>query len=193
MNRDIYGTLKGVVFAALVALATGACTSGSRSGSDEASRVQTSQPAAAADTQSALGSAEPTSAAQHHLPPPGKAWVIFGKDTVRAEVARTEAQREKGLMYRDSVPAGTGMLFVFDQMGPQSFWMEHTYVDLDIAFMDASYRVVDIQQMKKHTTSPHQSAAPAMFALEVPEGWFEAHGIHVGSVPKVEFGPELMG
>ena len=43
----------------------------------------------------------------------GKAWVVFGTDTVLAEVASLPEQRERGLMNRDSVPDGTGMLFVF--------------------------------------------------------------------------------
>ncbi|MGD2070286.1 MAG: DUF192 domain-containing protein, partial [Gemmatimonadota bacterium] len=68
------------------------------------------------------GSGSPTS------PLPGNAWVIFGADTVVAEVARTAEERSRGLMYRDDVPDGTGMLFVFDRPDVQSFWMENTYV-----------------------------------------------------------------
>ena len=65
---------------------------------------------------------------------------------------------------------------------------QNTYVPLDIAFMDPSYRVVDIQQMAPLTTEPHESAAPAMFALEVPQGWFAEHGVQVGAVARVVFG-----
>src|SRR5690606_8934481 len=56
-------------------------------------------------------------------PGPGYAWVIFGADTVVAEVAATAAERERGLMYREAVPDGTGMLFVFEDNRERAFWM----------------------------------------------------------------------
>ncbi len=108
------------------------------------------------------------------------ALVVFGSDTVRAEVANTPALRSRGLMYRDAVPEGTGMLFVFDTEGERSFWMQNTYVALDLAFIDADFRVVDIQQMEPETTDIHDGARPAMFALEVRQGWFAEKGIAVG-------------
>ncbi len=121
-------------------------------------------------------------------PEPGRAWVIFGADTVAAEVAGTPDQRSEGLMYRQEVPDGTGMLFIFEDNQVRSFWMQNTYVALDIAFLDASFAVVDIQQMEPLTTDPHESAAPAMFALEVRRGWFAERGIAVGARPEVVFG-----
>ena len=78
-------------------------------------------------------------------PPAATALVIFGSDTVRAEVASTAAARGQGLMYRDAVPEGTGMLFVFDREALRSFWMQNTYVALDVAFIDANFTIVDIQ------------------------------------------------
>ena len=121
-------------------------------------------------------------------PPAGHAWVIFGADTVVAEVASTPDQRAEGLMYRESVPDGTGMLFVFEDNTLRSFWMQNTYVALDIAFLDPSFRVVDIQQMEPLTTDPHESAAPAMFALEVRKGWFAEKGIVAGASAEIVFG-----
>lgn len=122
------------------------------------------------------------------LPPRGMAWVIFGSDTVRAEVARTPEQRARGLMYRDELPEGTGMLFVFEDLAPRSFWMRNTYIPLDIAFLDTDRRIVDIQQMQPLDERFTDSAAPAMFALEVPQGWFARKGIGVGAVAVFVFG-----
>lgn len=133
-------------------------------------------------------SGAPTTHAQVRRPPPGRAWVIFGPDTVIAEVARTPDERAEGLMYRESLPEGTGMLFVFQDVAIRSFWMQNTYVPLDIAFLDASFTLVDIQQMEPQTTDPHESRAPAMFALEVPQGWFAEHRIGTGVKPEVIFG-----
>ncbi len=113
-------------------------------------------------------------------PDAATALVIFENDTVRAEVANTSATRSRGLMYRDAVPDGTGMLFVFDREAQRSFWMQNTFVALDVAFIDRNFRIVDIQQMEPETTDVHDGAKPAMFALEVRQGWFAEHGIEVG-------------
>ncbi len=121
-------------------------------------------------------------------PAAGHAWVIFGADTVVAEVAATADQRADGLMYRQEVPDGTGMLFVFQDNEVRAFWMANTYVPLDIAYMDPSYRIVDIVPMEPLVTDTYPSSAPAMFALEVRQGWFAEQGIGVGDQAEVVFG-----
>jgi len=122
------------------------------------------------------------------LPPAGHAWVIFGADTVLAEVARTSEERAEGLMYREEVPEGTGMLFVFPDSQVRSFWMANTYVALDIAYMDPSFRVVDIVAMEPLVTTTYPSAAPAMYGLEVKQGWFREHDVRVGAQANIVFG-----
>lgn len=134
------------------------------------------------------GQERPTGAARGPVLPNGSAWVIFGADTVVAELANTSALRQRGLMYRDDVPAGTGMLFVFTDSEVRSFWMQNTYVSLDIAFMDTELRVVDIQQMEARTEDFHESRAPAMYALEVQKGWFAAHNIQIGAQARLVTG-----
>ena len=121
-------------------------------------------------------------------PPAGHAWVIFGPDTIVAEVAATSEERSEGLMYRDEVPEGTGMLFVFQDSQVRSFWMANTYVPLDIAYMNSSYAIVDIIAMEPLVTESYPSSAPAMFALEVRQGWFEEQGIGVGATAEIVFG-----
>ena len=106
-----------------------------------------------------------------------------------AEVARTAQQRQQGLMYREELPEGTGMLFVFDRVEIRSFWMQNTYIALDIAFIDQDQRIVDIQAMEPQSSDLHESPAPALFALEVPQGWFAARGIGVGAAAEIVFGP----
>jgi uncharacterized membrane protein (UPF0127 family) len=118
----------------------------------------------------------------------GTALVIFGSDTIRAEVARTAAQRQEGLMYREVVPEGTGMLFVFDRAAVQSIWMKDTFVALDVAFLDASYRIVSIEALEPLDETIKDSAGPALFALEVRQGWFAENGIAPGAQARIEFG-----
>lgn len=146
-------------------------------------------PGAAADS---VGGAEPQErggavAPAGARPPLERAWVIFGADTVVAELAKTDAERSRGLMFRDNLPDGTGMLFVFPDVRERSFWMRETYIPLDVAFMDSNFTVVDIQSMEPESTEAHTSAHPAAYALEVPQGWFAARGIEVGAVAEVVF------
>ena len=142
---------------------------------------------AEADTPVERAASRETSGART-MPPAGYAWVIFGADTVLAEVAATVDERQQGLMYRDDVPDGTGMLFVFQDNQPRAFWMANTYVPLDIAYMNPSYRIVDIIAMEPLVTESYPSSQPSMFALEVRQGWFEEQGIGVGATADIVFG-----
>ena len=100
---------------------------------------------------------------------------------VTAEVAGTDAARATGLMHRRMLPENRGMLFVFPQAAPQSFWMMNTYVPLSIAFIDEGGTIINIADMKPLTTDPHPSAKPAKYALEVNQGWFAKRGIKAGA------------
>jgi len=140
----------------------------------------------AGEAPGALLAEQPPGATQG--PPAGHAWVIFGGDTVVAEVAASAEERSEGLMYREEVPDGTGMLFVFPDNAVRSFWMANTYVPLDIAYLDPSYRVVDIQQMQPLVTDSYVSSAPAMYGLEVRQGWFGENEIDVGAQAEIVFG-----
>lgn len=140
------------------------------------------------DAQARVSGTPERSVSDARAPAAGHAWVIFGADTVVAEVAATADQRADGLMYREEVPDGTGMLFVFQDNEVRAFWMANTYVPLDIAYMDPSYRIVDIVPMEPLVTDTYPSSAPAMFALEVRQGWFAEQGIGVGDQAEVVFG-----
>ena len=91
-------------------------------------------------------------------------------------------------MYRSEVADGTGMLFVFPDAQERSFWMSNTYVSLDVAFMDENLRITAIQQMEAESTEYHDSPGPMMYGLEVPKGWFAAHGVRVGDQAKLVLG-----
>src|SRR5207247_805641 len=68
-------------------------------------------------------------------PPPGGVVVRFGSHAVSAELAVTEPQRERGLMFRRHVGSGAGMLFLMAHSERTGFWMKNTLVPLSIAYM----------------------------------------------------------
>ena len=110
-----------------------------------------------------------------------------GIHNINAEVAATPEQREIGLMFRTSMPAGDGMLFVFERPSKQCFWMRNTLIPLSVAFLGDDGSVVNIEDMKPRTLDSHCSTQPVRFVLEMNEGWFAKRGIRAGS--RVRGGP----
>jgi uncharacterized membrane protein (UPF0127 family) len=101
--------------------------------------------------------------------------------TINVEIARTDAQRAQGLMFRKTVPDGTGMLFIFERDQILSFWMKNTGVPLSIAFISYDGRIVEIRNMEPLSRMPIQSSRSVRYALEVPQGWFDRVGVTIGS------------
>lgn len=90
-----------------------------------------------------------------------------------------------GLSGRQSLE-GRGMLFYYpDGKGTAGFWMKNTHINLDIAFVDASMKVIAVFQMQADTETVHRPSAPYLAAIEAHEGYYAAVGIGVGA--RVEF------
>jgi uncharacterized protein len=99
------------------------------------------------------------------------------------KLAATPEHRRHGLMEVPELPAGTGMLFTFDDDRTGGFWMKDTLVPLDIAFADADGTIVAILAMDPCEEDPCEVYEPGVAyraALEVPQGWFAAEDIEVG-------------
>jgi uncharacterized membrane protein (UPF0127 family) len=103
-----------------------------------------------------------------------------GIHNIDAQLAQTPEQRQIGLMFRASMPANEGMLFAFDRPDPQCFWMKNTLIPLDIAFVEDSGAIVNIEQMKPQTLGQHCSQKPVRYVLEMNDGWFAKRGIKPG-------------
>jgi len=107
-----------------------------------------------------------------------------GGQTVRADVAATDAARETGLMHREKMGRNEGMLFVFSYVGYHSMWMRNTPLPLSVAFMDEAGRILSIHDMEPFSESIHQAAGPARYALEMHKGWFAQHKVKIGDAVK---------
>ena len=100
---------------------------------------------------------------------------------MKVEPATTDAQRAYGLMYRDRLDEDWGMIFIWPDEEPRSFWMKNTKVPLSIAFIGSDRIVRNIQDMEPMTQDSHESGVAVQFALEVNRGWFARNGIKPGS------------
>lgn len=112
--------------------------------------------------------------------------IKVGGKSLKVEIAKTMSQRSQGLMFRKDFAAAEGMLFIFEQEQVLSFWMKNTFLDLSIGFFDRNKKLVDVQDMSavksemEMNLPNYTSKSPALYALEVPKGWFEKHKIKIG-------------
>lgn len=101
---------------------------------------------------------------------------------VRVEIAATAGERQLGLMYRTEMAEDAGMLFLFPRTGTGGFWMRNTLIPLDIAYIGADLKVVDIKHGVPLDETALTPSAPYLYVLEVNGGWFERHGMGPGAV-----------
>jgi uncharacterized membrane protein (UPF0127 family) len=114
-----------------------------------------------------------------------------GGQTIQAEVAATDATRQKGLMFREKMARNEGMLFIFNELAYHAMWMRNTPLPLAVAYMDDAGKIVSIHEMEPHTETTHQAAGPVRYALEMNRGWFAANKIKVGdSIKGLEKAPK---
>lgn len=113
--------------------------------------------------------------------------VTIEKHKIKVEIADTDERHQLGLMFRSKLDADAGMLFIFQNEAPRSFWMKNTFIPLDIGFFDRNKVLIDIQTMEPTASMMEEnppsyfSAGPAQFALEVRKEWFKNNKIKVGA------------
>ncbi len=111
---------------------------------------------------------------------PDRVTIKIGGETLSVEIAATPDAREKGLMYRKELAPNTGMLFVYPDEKIRHFYMKNTYIPLDIAFIDKTGVIVDMQQMNPLDETIIRSKEKARYALEANRGFFRRIGVEVG-------------
>lgn len=118
----------------------------------------------------------------------GNDWVELAGERYQVEIAADDATRARGLMFRDTLPDGTGMLFIHDREEPQAYWMKNTRIPLDILYFDNALKLVSQQRnvppcSAGNACPSYPSQRPARYVLELNAG--EAERL------KLENGTEL--
>lgn len=103
------------------------------------------------------------------------AWVELRGERYVVEIADDDASRAQGLMFRDRLAPGHGMLFIHDVEEVQAFWMKNTRIALDILYFDAQLRLVSMSERTPPCSAGdrcpvYPSSGPALYTLEIGAG-----------------------
>lgn len=103
------------------------------------------------------------------------------------EIAADDARRQRGLMFRKSVGAQEGMVFVFPEDDDHSFWMKNTLIPLDMVFVSSDWRVVGVLEDVPPLSEVSRSVGtPSRYVLEFAAGTMKREGIRAGARVKLE-------
>ena len=121
-------------------------------------------------------------------------WVEVGGERFQVEVADDDAERARGLMFRDALPEDRGMLFIHDAEEPQAYWMKNTKIALDILYFDNGRKLVsqqrDVPPCSLGDGCPsYPSNAPARYVLELNAG--EAARLKLQDGAELILGPSI--
>jgi uncharacterized membrane protein (UPF0127 family) len=100
--------------------------------------------------------------------------IAVGSTRFQVELARTPQERRRGLMFREQLPEGHGMLFVQPEPAPARFWMKNTYIPLDLLYFDDSGELLEIMADVPPCTTPlcptYDVSVPVKYILEINAG-----------------------
>lgn len=119
-------------------------------------------------------------------------WVELAGERYYVEVADDPDERARGLMFRDRLEPGRGMLFIHEREEPLAYWMKNTKIPLDILYFDAQLRLVAQQRAVPPCTlgdrcPSYPSQAPARYVLELNAG--EAARLGLANGMQLRLGP----
>ncbi len=121
-------------------------------------------------------------------------WVELGGQRYTIEVADDDAERARGLMFREEMASDRGMLFIHERQEPLAYWMKNTKIPLDILYFDSGRKLVSQQRDVPPCSlgdgcPPYPSTAPARYVLELNAGQAAKLGLKDGAT--LTFGPGL--
>lgn len=107
------------------------------------------------------------------------------------ELASTQQEMSRGLMFREHLDENRGMLFLFDSEQPLGFWMKNTLIALDIIFIDEDFKIISahkrVPPCRRDPCPVYGSGEPAKFVVEVNAGFVERYGISEGGRVEIKF------
>lgn len=112
--------------------------------------------------------------------------VYFEDHSFSVEIADTPEERRRGLMFREQLGENEGMLFVYEEESPRSFWMKNTLIPLDIIFLDSEMRIINIEKANPEPNTSDENLAsyrserPAQYVLEINQNRSEEIGLEKG-------------
>lgn len=124
----------------------------------------------------------------------GGQWVELKGQRFTVEVADDHEERNRGLMFRDKLSTGHGMLFVHETQQPLAYWMKNTRIPLDIFYFDAERKLVSVSRGVPPCSlgdrcPPYPSSGPALYVLELNAG--QANALQVAPGDEIRFGPGI--
>jgi uncharacterized membrane protein (UPF0127 family) len=107
------------------------------------------------------------------------------------EIADDPEERAQGLMFRRDLPMDAGMLFLWSEAAPRTFWMKNTPLSLDMLFIAEDGRICGlIERAEPMTLDPRPSGCDAIAVLEIHGGLAERYGVEIGArLRHPAFGP----
>ncbi|MCH2133606.1 MAG: DUF192 domain-containing protein [Phycisphaerales bacterium] len=132
--------------------------------------------------------------------PPTHTDLSFGGEAWNMELAIGEAAIERGLMGREMIPPGTGMIFLFEDNRVHQFWMGHCLTDMDLVFVDGLGRITAVHEMVAEAPqepgesefayhqrlAQYSSVFPVRVALEFPTGTIKRLGLAPGQATPLD-------
>src|SRR3989344_9084142 len=109
--------------------------------------------------------------------------VCFSEKCFNVELAQTEEEQAKGLMFREHLAQDRGMLFIFKNSGRHSFWMKNTLIPLDVIWINSDLKIVDIKTLEPCAESLCESYTPAensLYVLEINKDLAQLNNFSLG-------------
>ena len=103
--------------------------------------------------------------------------ISIEKENLCVELAISQREKSKGLMYRKDLSNTDGMLFIWKNEDKRCMWMKNTYIPLDLGFFREDLTLIEVRDLSPRSLESVCSSEPAKYALELPKGWFSSHNI----------------
>ena len=103
--------------------------------------------------------------------------ISIEKQNLCVELAISQREKSKGLMYRKDLSNTDGMLFIWKNEDKRCMWMKNTYIPLDLGFFREDLTLIEVKDLSPRSLESVCSSEPAKYALELPRGWFSSNNV----------------